>query len=60
MNPSLRNLFMNKLTRDLLLQIISWLIFAMTDSGLLSFSKFAIKRRTLARRFSLELIDDRI
>ncbi len=57
--PSLRNLFMNKLARDLVVPIISasvsWLIFAMTGSALTSFPKFAIKRRTLARRFSLEL-----
>ena len=50
---------MNKLARDLVVPIISasvsWLIFAMTGSALTSFPKFAIKRRTLARRFSLEL-----
>src|SRR6186713_1363538 len=34
---------------------VSWLIFAMTGSGLLSLPKFAISRSTLARRFSLEL-----
>ena len=59
MNPSLRNLFMKALTRDLVVPIISasvsWLIFAMTGSGLPSLPKFAIRRSTLARRFSLEL-----
>ena len=39
MKPNLRNLFMKKLTRDRVVPIISasvsWLIFAMTGSGLL-------------------------
>ena len=59
MNPSLRNLFMNMLTRDRVVPTISasvsWLIFAMTGSGLPSLPKFAIRRSSLARRFSLEL-----
>jgi hypothetical protein len=50
---------MNKLTRDLVVPTISasvsWLIFAMTVTDLPSFPKLASRRRTLARRFSLEL-----
>src|ERR1700676_2929274 len=59
MNPSLRNLFMKRLTRDLVVPTISasvsWLIFAMIGSGFASLPKFAIRRSSLARRFSLEL-----
>src|SRR6201999_901684 len=58
-NPSLRNLFMKVLTRDLVVPTISasvtWLIFAMTGSGFPSLPKFAIRSSNLARRFSLEL-----
>src|ERR1700730_15477296 len=45
MNPSLRNLFMKKLTRDRVVPIISasvcWLIFAIIGSGFPSLPKFA-------------------
>ena len=59
MKPNFLNLFMKKLTRDLVVPIISarvsWLTFAITVSGLPSLPKFAIKRSSLAKRFSLEL-----
>ena len=50
---------MKKLTRERVVPIISasvsWLIFAITGTGLLSLPKFANSRSTRARRFSLEL-----
>ena len=59
MKPSFLNLFMKKLTRDRVVPIISasvsWLIFAMTGSGVPSLPKFANSRSRRARRFSLEL-----
>ena len=59
MKPSFLNLFMKKLTRDRVVPIISasvsWLIFAITGSGVPSVPKFANSRSMRARRFSLEL-----
>src|SRR5205823_12478428 len=59
MKPNLRNLFMKKLTRDRVVPIISasvsWLKFPTIGSGLPSLPKFASRRRSRARRFSLEL-----
>jgi hypothetical protein len=59
MKPSFLNLFMKKLTRARVLPIISasvsWLIFAITGSGVHSVPKFANSRSMRARRFSLEL-----
>src|SRR5439155_24925558 len=59
MNPSLRNLFMKKLTRDRVVPIISarvsWLTLGITASGFPSFPKLAKSKRSRARRFSLEL-----
>ena len=59
MNPSWRNLFMKVLTRDRVVPTISasisWLTFPMTGAGAPSLPKFAIRRSTRARRFSLEL-----
>jgi hypothetical protein len=57
--PSFRNLFMNELTRDRVVPIISasvsWLMFARIGSGLSSLPKFANSRSIRASRFSLEL-----
>src|SRR6185312_14745514 len=51
MKPSFLNLFMKKLTLDLVVPIISarvsWLTLAITGSGLPSLPKFAINRSTL-------------
>jgi hypothetical protein len=59
MKPSLRNLFMKKLTRERVVPIISanasWLTLGMTASGFPSFPKFAKSKSSRARRFSLEL-----
>lgn len=59
MKPSFRNLFIKKLMRDRVVPTISakvsWLMLAITGSGLLSFPKWASKRSTRANRFSLEL-----
>jgi hypothetical protein len=59
MKPNFLNLFMKKLTRDLVVPIISasvsWLTLAITGSGLPSLPKFAINKSSLAKRFSLEL-----
>jgi hypothetical protein len=59
MKPSFLNLFMKKLTRDRVVPIISasvsWLIFAITGSGVPSLPKFANSSSRRARRFSLEL-----
>src|ERR1035438_9618100 len=59
MNPSLRNLFMKKLTRERVVPTIparvAWLILAMTVSGSPSLPKLASSRSTRASRFSLEL-----
>src|ERR1700678_1184537 len=56
---SLRNLFMKKLTLERVVPTISasvsWLILAITGSGLLSFPKLASSRSTRVNRFSLEL-----
>src|SRR4030095_7124601 len=63
MRPSLRNLFMKKLTRDRVVPIISarvsWLIFGMIGWGLSSLPKLANSSHKRASRFSLdkELID---
>src|ERR1700728_2897240 len=55
MKPSLRNLFMKKLTRDRVVPIISasvsWLIFAITGSGVPSLPKFANSKSRRASRF---------
>src|ERR1019366_7369301 len=59
MNPSLRNLFMKKLTRERAVPTIparvAWVILAMTVSGSPSLPKLASSRSTRASRFSLEL-----
>jgi len=59
MKPKSRNLFMNLLTRDRVVPIISasisWLNLPTIGSGLPSLPKFARRRRSRARRFSLEL-----
>src|ERR1039457_6725275 len=59
MSPSLRNLFMKKLTRDRVVPIISanvsWLILGLIGCGLPSFPKCASRRRRRASRCSLEL-----
>src|ERR1039458_5963487 len=59
MKPSLRNLFMKKLTLARVVPTISasisWLILATTGSVLPAFPKFASSRSTRANRFSLEL-----
>ena len=59
MKPSLRNLFMKKLTRDRVVPIISakvsWLTLGITASGFPSFPKLANSKRRRANRFSLEL-----
>ena len=59
MKPSLLNLFMNTLTRERVVPIISarvsWLNFAMTGSVFPSLPKLAISNRTRANLFSLEL-----
>src|SRR6185295_10458203 len=57
--PSLRNLFMKKLTRDRVVPIISanvsWLNFPTIGTGTPSLPKLARRRSSRARRFSLEL-----
>ncbi len=59
MNPSFLNLFIKKLMRDRVVPTISasvsWLIFAMTGSGLPYFQKWAMSSSTRASRFSREL-----
>ncbi len=58
-NPSLRNRFMKKLTRDRVVPIISarvsCVIGGICGSGSPGIPNSAISRRILARRFSLEL-----
>ena len=59
MKPNFLNLFMNWLTRERVVPIISasvsWLTFAMIVSGFPSLPKLANSRRARAKRFSLEL-----
>jgi hypothetical protein len=56
--PSFLNLFMKKLTRGLVVPIISasvsWLIFVVIGFGLPSLPKFASSRSVRAKRFSLD------